>query len=355
MSPTPKKEWPYAPSWVDRLTEAVERMPLPVWASYGLAAVFLATVFVLVQYLQGAYDQLGFFEWHIFIALQPLLPVAAIHYLDGVALDALHRFRPAMKGGASAFASARYRLTTTPSRGANIAGVAGVFISVLIFIVAQDPTTTYRMARLAPSDPSIGIFLLYILVAWFGFGAWVYHTIHQLRTIHNLYAERAQVDPFHPEPMYSLSAITSRTAIVILANTYGWFGANAASGGADPNSLIALLVTNAFFIGLGLLIFVWPLWGAHRLLESAKSEALSANAAQFTSAVAEIHQRVAAKEMTGVEGWETALSALHVERLQLDRMPTWPWTPGALRNLVLALLVPILVWFAQLGLERLFE
>lgn len=346
---------PYAPSFADRLIQRLEQAPIPLWISFSVLALAHVVLFVAVQSWQGAYQQRGFHPWHIFIALQPWYPIVAIAYLDRVALESIQRFRRAMGGGQAASEQARYRLTTMPPHRPILAGIVGVAISLLLFVVVQDFSLTYEISRIAPTPFSTSTFLVYILMAWFWFGVWVYHTIHQLFVVHYLYTATASVDLFHPEPLHALSAITSRTAILILANTYGWIAANAAGGASDQTSFLSLLVTNAFFIGLGVLIFVWPLWGAHRLLEAAKSQALAANAEKFRAAVEQVHRSVEVGQVEHIGGWNNALSALQVERAQLEKLATWPWSPGALRNLIVTLVVPVLVWAIQFGLQRLLE
>lgn len=346
---------PYPASWVNRFSQHLDRKPLPAWGYYLVGALALTTIFIGVQYWQGAYRQAGFYGWHIFVALQPLIPVAAIHYMDRVADSSLARFRHTFKGSEQDFRLARYRLTTAPAQGSLMRGLAGFVSSIVLFVLLQDLGASYNLTRVSASAPSQIVFLAYILIAWFGFGTWVFHTVHQLLVINKLYTENARVDPSYPDPLYSLSAITSRTAIFILANTYGWFGLNTVSYRSAVVELPALIITNLFFVGLGLLIFIWPLWGAHRLLDEVKSMALAKNSQHHKRAVKELHHRVEARNVAGIDGWEKALSALHIERLQLERLPIWPWAPGSLRNFLLALVVPVLVWFVQFGLQRLLE
>jgi len=47
-----------------------------------------------------------------------------------------------------------------------------------------------------------------------------------------------------------------------------------------------------------------------------------------------------------------ALASLEIEAGALRRIQTWPWDPGAVRGLVAALLLPIVVWLLQLLLGR---
>ena len=43
----------------------------------------------------------------------------------------------------------------------------------------------------------------------------------------------------------------------------------------------------------------------------------------------------------------TDIDSLDAAREQIEATPTWPWTPGALRNFVLAVIFPMLLWGLQ--------
>jgi hypothetical protein len=47
------------------------------------------------------------------------------------------------------------------------------------------------------------------------------------------------------------------------------------------------------------------------------------------------------------------MSSLEIELKILHEISTWPWAREAQRNLLLALMFPVIVWFLQRGLERL--
>jgi len=47
------------------------------------------------------------------------------------------------------------------------------------------------------------------------------------------------------------------------------------------------------------------------------------------------------------------LGALQAETSDLTKVPTWPWAPGTLRNLIGAVLLPMVLWLTQYGLQRL--
>jgi hypothetical protein len=344
---------PYRPSWVDRLTAAIEGVPAPTWLVYLLITVPWAVVFIGVQAWQGAYRTTGFYGWHIYAAVAPFYSVMALHYLDRVAARSIRRFRSTMKGNQIEFDEACYRLTTLPAPQAMIAGILGGLFAAIQVLLSGDAETVVAFQHAASTPISVVVHDVNIVAVWVGSGVLIYHAYHQLRTIDWLYTTRAAIDPFRPEPLYALSEITSRTAVVILLAIYGWLGVGTGGSFANLPSQPLFYLTSAFWIGLGLLVFIWPLWGAHRLLEDAKDHALEGNARGYSKAVEELHRTVLQAELAEIDTWQRALAGLDLERRQLDRLPTWPWSPGALRNVLVALVLPILIWIVQYGLQQL--
>jgi hypothetical protein len=346
---------PYPPSWLDRLTAFIDRLPVPPWLVYLAATVIWASIFIGVQAWQGAYRENGFFVWHIFVVVQPLYGVMAGHYLDRVAVKALHRFQPVMKENDPEFDAALYRLTTLPARQTLMASILGGLFALVQLLVTRDPEVIAGFQNIAPTTISVVVHDINIVVAWFGYGAWFYHAYHQLRIIDWLYTSKAVIDPFYTEPLHALSEITSRSAIAILVALYGWFLVITNGPLSAPLSNPMYIFTNFLWLGLGLLVFILPLWGAHRLLVDAKIEALKSNAVNYKVAVKELHRKVTEKELNEVDMWHDAMEMLDMERRRLDRLATWPWSPGALRNLLVTMIIPILVWIVQYGLQRLLE
>jgi hypothetical protein len=344
-----------SPAWNNRLAAAIEGFPLPIWLTYALATALLAAVFVGIQVWQGAYRQAFPLASHLFIVLQMVYPLACAHYLDRVGRVALEQFQGRLVNSEPELALAPERLTLLPARQTLLSSLAGVLAFIILFVLPQAFTENARILALAPTLLSLLSFLAYMGIAWFGFGMLLYHTGHQLAVIRQLYDAKQQVDPFRPDPMYALSAVTSRTAILLLLNSYGWLAVGTSSRPMLGTTYTSLLLTNVVFISLGVFLFVWPLWGAHRLLVAAKSQALADNAEHFRIAIDEVHRIVAGRDLSDIDGWEKAISALQHERDHLDKLATWPWPAGTLRNFLLALIVPLLVWFMQFGLQRLLD
>jgi hypothetical protein len=115
---------PYPPSWFDRLTAGVDRLPWPAWATYLAMAALGTAVFVVAARTGGDYRPGPLLVFHVWLAGQLAYMLALMHYLDRSAGNALDSFRPVLEGGppkeesgkagVTTFADLRYRLTTLP-------------------------------------------------------------------------------------------------------------------------------------------------------------------------------------------------------------------------------------------------
>ena len=91
------KEKPYPPSWIDRFTDWVERLPIPGWAFYaglGLGLILIQVLFLWLDRGLAAAEVL--LPLIIFNALFPYL-LGLMHFLDRQAITALDSMRPALE------------------------------------------------------------------------------------------------------------------------------------------------------------------------------------------------------------------------------------------------------------------
>jgi hypothetical protein len=100
-------ELPYQLSWYERFTDWLQGLRGPLPGYYVLGAFISVGLYVAVQASQGVYAGRSFYGWHVFLALQPLIVLAWIHYLDNVAQTALERFVPAASPDEATLAGAR--------------------------------------------------------------------------------------------------------------------------------------------------------------------------------------------------------------------------------------------------------
>lgn len=87
---------PYPPSWVDRLTAAVDRLPGPAWLAYLGLAVLVSALQLAIQSSTGDYRP-GSLQWfHVWAFGYFAYVLAMIHYLDRSAEAAIRTFRPVL-------------------------------------------------------------------------------------------------------------------------------------------------------------------------------------------------------------------------------------------------------------------
>jgi hypothetical protein len=101
----------------------------------------------------------------------------------------------------------------------------------------------------------------------------IYHTIHQMRTVHRIYTHETKVDRYRLQPFYALAGLAAVTALGFAIYTYPWLADPGAQSSGNGQTDFAVLLTMPFYLW-PLVIFVWPLWGAHRALVRHKEEAL---------------------------------------------------------------------------------
>ncbi len=336
----------YAPSWVDRLTDLVRRLPGPSPLYYLGAWLVLTALELGLKWSEGMYPVGTVFPFHIVLTLNAVYVVALMHYLDDMAERALRTFRPAINVSDAEYERLRYQLTNLPARPTLVASLLGAgWIMIFLIFFAGNLVTVGRVFT-SPVSAVVDGALLFLI--WWGNGALIYHTIHQLQLVSHIYS-LARVNVFRLGPLYAFSALTARTAVGWLFITYAFIGS------------LPGLVNNAAVIGsavgltlLAMVTFALPLLGIHGMLEAEKHRLLDEAGAQLELSIVETHGHLDAHALDHVPAMKTAMEYLLAEKEMLAKLPTWPWQPGTVGGLGAALILPILLWAIQHALERFF-
>jgi hypothetical protein len=339
---------PYPPSWFDHLKAWAERLPGGPYSFYlALAAVCLGLEGG-VKWADHTYPA-HFQPWHLVMALMGVYFLALMHRLDRSAARALAAFRPALADDEATFAALRYRLLTLPAGLALLASLLEAGAGALVHLVTPPArySTLYVLTSPAATVVDTGIWLFFCAAA----GLFAYHTLHQLRLINQIYTTYTRLNLFDLHPLYAFSGLTARTAVGLLPAIYAWWATLPTSWGSVDTLLMALGFMST--LGLAVATFVWPLWGVHDLLEHEKARRLSAVQQRLEAALGELQHRVDTGELGGVSDLKNALDGLVTGQAAREKIPTWPWPPGTLRNLGAALLLPIILWLITRLLERL--
>jgi hypothetical protein len=338
---------PYAPSWVDLLTDWVRTLPGPSWLFYVLVGVVPIFIMALIGWIENnAWDIFG--PLTIVVALTAGFALALVHYLDDVAARALAKFRPALDADRVEYEALRYQLTTMPAWPTLFASLLGIATSVVIVLFSNPNDLRQFGAFTSPSLAFTVVQVATFLFLWVVQAALIYHTVRQLRLVSHIYANYTKINLFQLQPVYSFSMLTSRTALGLIVLVYAWVGTEPRTADT-PLGLASAL----FFLTIAAVVFVWPLLGMHGMLSDEKAR-LQAEAGQHLEvAVAELHRRTEAGDYSDMVNIQNAIDGLVKERGALEKISTWPWEPETVRLVVTALLLPVVLWFVTRVLERL--
>jgi hypothetical protein len=336
---------PYPPGWVDRLVAWVERLALPAWLVYLVPAVALFAFINAVKWWDGT-NPVGVFVPHF--ALPPLVTaygLVLLQYLDHAAVRALEVARPVLNVDEQGYRRLQYELSTMPVRSTLVATGAGVLFAVVVIFLLPD--SLKMQTQTFTSVESSALEVLVFLLLWAVWGPLTYHTVRQLRLVNHIYTECTRIDVFNLDPLYSFSWLTARTAVGLVIVPYMFL----VMVPSIMNNAVTLFMF-IFNVLLGAAAFVWPLLGAHRLIETAKKDRQRDANARFDSLAAELHRRADRGEFDGMAGLNDAMEAMQRERDVLEKIPTWPWRGETINVLSTALLLPAVLWFVTRLLER---
>src|SRR3989304_5946672 len=95
---------PYPPSWFDRMSAVIERLPGPYWVPYAVAFLAHIGLAALLAWQDGRLLTRA----AAFTDILPYYGFWLIHYLNQRAASALQRFRPAFTGTESELKDIRW-------------------------------------------------------------------------------------------------------------------------------------------------------------------------------------------------------------------------------------------------------
>lgn len=335
---------PYAPSWVNVLTAWMERLPGPTWLAYiaGMLIGIAASYALIPGAVSLASDAVGL----VYYGALPFAALGLIHRLDRTAGEALRDLRPILEASDSEIRGIHHELTVVPRRPAAVLALIAFAITPIGYIL--DPAG----AGIVGYSPALlgfryleeaGITAIFLVL--------VYHTIRQLRTIAQIHSRLGRIDLFDQAPLYSTSKLTSRTAIgLILLLIPSLF---LIPGTANASYLII----SAGWYGGAIIIagaaFVLPLRGIHDRIADEKRRLQREVGRRLSTTIEGIHAAVDSGDGSTIEARDKALSTLIAERDLVNKVPTWPWSTGALTGFLSAVLLPLGLWVVTRLLERL--
>ena len=127
-----------------------------------------------------------------------------------------------------------------------------------------------------------------------------------------------------------------------MVGVYGWMLINPELL-ADPVNLSFAVV----YTILAMVIFVWPLWSIHKLIEMEKARVLHEIDDCFEAVLAEFNQIVHDQDYAATEQLNGTIASLEIQHKRISTIPTWPWSPETARIVLTAIALPLILMILQ--------
>ena len=333
-------ERPYKPSWIDRFTDWVEKLPVRGWVFYLGLGIALILVQILFLWLDGGLNVAEeLLPIIIFNGLLTPFVLALIHHLDYQAVTALKTMRPTLEMTEPKFDEFQYKLSNMPA-GTTL--IAGLIMLVLVILMEQVSTLPARYAALEQLPIFVIVFQIVDKSSAFLLGVIIYHTARQLRMVNTINSNHTRVSLFNLGPLQAFSKLTASTAVGLVAGIYGWMLINPDLL-ADPVSLAFV----GLFTIVAVAVFVGPLYGTHRLMETEKARMLHELDLRFEAAFSEFNQRFRDDDHAAMERLNGTITSLEIQHRRIAAIPTWPWRPETARFALGAIALPLILTILQ--------
>jgi len=342
------KEQPYKPSWVDRFIAWVGRLPMPWWLFYVCLGLGLILIQVLFLWLDGGLVTADLLlPIILFNSLLNPFALALIYVLDHQAVVALDTMKPSLRMTEQEFSGFRYRLANMPAGAVLFTGLTLMVFAILMERLWIEPVRFTALEQL----PLFSIvFHIIDKVPAFLLGVLTYHTVRQLHLVSTINSNHVRISLFNLNPSQAFSKLTASTAVGLMVGIYGWMLINPDLL-ADPISLGFV----GLFTLLGVGVFVWPLWGMHRLIEAHKAKALSEIDQNFEEVFTKFNQFLQDDDYTKTERLNGTITGMVTMRKRISEIPTWPWKPETARFALSAIVIPMILAILQFFVLRVLD
>jgi hypothetical protein len=326
-----------ARSWVDVVTDWIDRLPGPPWVAYAALVVIPVAATVILRLLDG----LSVHPLTIVYAALTFTPFAATFAINRAARRALADFRPALGELEPEYDELERRL----SSASVVTGIVGATVGTL----AVDGTWGVSPENSLATNAVI-LATQYILNA--SLITLLLHQVGNLRTIMRIHRDATNIQLWNVRPHNAFARVTVLAAAAIIVPYVTAAVLSALLSDNSENSVIAIVIT-VVAVAIATLLFVGPLGGMRRRLVREKERQLSETDRVFEAVAASFRQEADAGDLGGAGTHESALAVLGAERDRLKRVSTWPWSAETLRAFVTSLAIPILLWLLTSLLGRL--
>jgi hypothetical protein len=161
--------------------------------------------------------------------------------------------------------------------------------------------------------------------------------------------QQVYINLFNLRPLEAFSNLTALTAAGVVVFVYGWLLINPDLL-ADP----LILLFSGLIAVLTALVFIWPLWGIHRLIEREKAIAIHEIDLGFEATFSKFNQYFREDDYTSIDRLNGIIASLEVQHRRVSAIPTWPWGLESARLAFSAIAGPLMIMILNLVIQRLF-
>lgn len=206
----------------------------------------------------------------------------------------------------------------------------------------------------APSNgftPGLNLeFLLFLALTLLTNAFWLLAVVRMARQVfrmNRLFAEVKDINLFNLWPIYALSRYGSNLGMIFIGTAS--VVASLFLLGTEPTSFLRPFATFVVFnsVTAALIIFLTPLVGINRRLRREKEDILHRLGDELKILFAETEAAVRERATPRISDLRAASAAVREQMEAIQKIPTWPWNPGTLRNLFLPIMLPLLIAILQ--------
>jgi len=323
---------------VDRLMDFFARLPTPYWLTYLVLFILQSFLAHILSWIDGWLPPYTFNALNLIFPLWLWGPLAIMTYLDSISLAAISSFTPLLDESDEDIQQLKEQFSTMPSRPLLINSIFWLLIYIALnYFSRQVFFVEYGLGTLA-----IVFALIMGLPAFLLGSSLYYHSIRQLKLIHQTVRKARQLNLFNLEPVYAFSQVTAKTGIswiLMLSLTLLLF----------PLQLATILTLSTFAVQviLALAAFVLPVWIVHQRLEKEKRRLVTELNQRVERTLKKLHRSADEHILDEVGQINDLISGLNAEREILNKIPTWPWRPGVFTGFISAIVLPIMLFLLQ--------
>lgn len=341
-------ERPFRSSVIDRFNRWVVTLPIRALPFFAVFAFVLIAIQMLFLWLDGGLQKVELLPVIIFNGFITPFVLALIPFLDRQAVVALDALRPVLDTTETEFEQYRYRLSNMPARAPLIAGLTFLVVVILTERLGY-MYVPIRYAALEQLPVFAIVFHVVDKSTAFLFGVIIYHSIRQLRLVNTITLHHTRISLFHLGPLQAFSKLTALTAVALVVGIYGWMLINPELL-TDPISLGFVVAITT----MAAAVFVWPLFGVHRLIAVEKERTLHALDLRFETAFTRFNEELGNGDTPTLERLNGTIASLELQRTRIKAIPTWPWKTETAQFAVTAITLPLVMAILRFLIERAF-